>query len=375
MKKKVSVLIPDGESNLVINVLRCLSDVRGLKIYILSSEEYLPIRYSRYVSRFIYENTSADPLAHIGRINELVEQYSIDVILPVHALAIRRLIAFRHLLLHPEKTLIPPSTEIFDLADDKIKLANQLLTLGIPYPGSWPLYDKDGALNDLNSFTYPLLLKPSVGIGGGAGILRFNDKKELSAYLDSNTPLEDVFLQEYVEGTDLGFNVLCKNGEILAYTIQLGTLFHDDPYKPQIGLKMIREESILQAMRKLMRSLNWSGVAHIDMVFNPGNRDFKVLEINPRFWLTLQGSCLAGVNFPWLYCQTVREKKIQQPEYSKIQFLTLQGLAKLIRKNPSFLFKFKFIWSQTPFKYWLKEPGIFLFVMRRHLKSPLIGIL
>ena len=43
-------------------------------------------------------------------------------------------------------------------------------------------------------------------------------------------------IEEYITGYDVGCNVLCDKGVILAHTIQKGNLFEQAPFSPQIGL-------------------------------------------------------------------------------------------------------------------------------------------
>lgn len=358
MMGKYKILIPDGEVNLVIKVLRSLLEVSGISVYIMSTERCLGIRYSRIVRYFEYDPGFRETDTWINRINNLMTTYDIDVLMPVHLNAIRRLLECRDQLRYPGRTLLPPSLQIFTIAEEKQLLAEHMKRIGIPHPASWPLHLSDGNRSALDSLKYPLLMKPTLGLGGGIGIKRFENARELRESLEANPPQEEVMLQEFVPGTDLGFNVLCLDGEILAYSIQIGTLFHSEDYRPQIGLKMIDNESIYQSMACLLKSLRWNGVAHIDLIYNPNNGDFKVLEMNPRFWLTLHASAMAGVNFPWLYCQAVIGNKLPAPSYAKDDFLELAGLRKWLKENPLRLFRLRFIFLKTPVKALLMDPLI-----------------
>ena len=355
-KGPITILIPDGESNHVPNVLRCLALIKGLRIIVLSPVKNNPVRYMSNVDTFIHEPLAASSGHFIELINYIATRYSIDVVMPVQAWAIRKLTEYRHLLFHELRSLLPASTHFFDLAQDKELLSEHLKRLGIPHPCSWSLDTGLPTKKDLQSMRFPLLLKPRIGVGGGIGIFRFDNEKDLQDHLANNNLKESYYLQEFVEGTDLGCNVLCQNGKIMACTIQLGTLFHNQPYKPQIGLRMIREENVAKSISRLMESLDWNGVAHIDLLYNIKTGEYSVLEINPRYWLTLHASCLAGVNFPWLYCQAALDHPFDFPEYRETEYLTTDGLKRRIRENPTLLFKMDYLLSHTPIKSMLKEP-------------------
>lgn len=69
-------------------------------------------------------------------------------------------------------------------------------------------------------------------------------------------------------------------------------------FSPQLGYEFIEESNILKTISELMKSLNWSGVACVDIRFDNKEQIFKVIEINTRYWRSLMGSLAAGVNFP-----------------------------------------------------------------------------
>lgn len=356
-KENISILIPDGEHPLSIRVVQCLSEVKDVKIFILAANKYASIRFSRHVTKFIYYEKSDGLEDWLSNLNYLVRKYNIDVIMPVFQDTIKGFIANKSLLEGVDKMLIPSSLEQFNNAKNKWYLHKQLEELGIPSPRSCDVDDPEFEPERISHMDFPVLIKPKYEmVGSGKGIIRFNTRKELETYLEQNNSISQVMLQEYFPGLDLGCNVICRNGDILAYTVQLGTLFEENEFAPQIGLKMIYEENVRFAVTRLMKALQWTGVAHIDFHYNPESKKFVVLEINPRYWHTLLASTFSGVNFPWLYCQTVLGRSFEMPGYKKIEYLELKGLYKKVLDNPLYLLKFRTIWRVSPIKYFIKDP-------------------
>lgn len=97
-KENISVLIPDGEHPLSIRVVQCLSEVWGVKIFILSVNKHASIRFSRHVTKFIYYEKSDGLEDWFSKLNYLVRKYSIDVVMPVFHDTIKEFIVDKALL-------------------------------------------------------------------------------------------------------------------------------------------------------------------------------------------------------------------------------------------------------------------------------------
>lgn len=366
-ENQFSVLIPDGENLLTIRVIQCLSTWGRAKIFILSSRKYASVRFSRHVTRFIYRQHQSDE-AWISSINEIVKEQAIDVIMPVFETAIRKIVAHRDSLTNPEKTLTPHTLRQFETTQDKWLLYQQLKKTGLPCPKTLDLSEVNPNQLDLRSLSFPVLIKPKWEIqGGGKGILKFMEAATLEAYFEKGFEKGPYILQEYFQGVDLGVNVICKQGRILATSIQIGTLFETEDFRPQIGLKMIHEEEVHDSIVRLMEALNYTGVAHIDFLYDPESKKFVVLEINPRYWLTLQASLFAGVNFPELYCKTVAGQPFEKPRYEEIDYFDLKAL----KTKPGLFLNPRVLWTRTPFKFLVKEPVMTVYHLLWSIKNRL----
>ena len=55
---------------------------------------------------------------------------------------------------------------------------------------------------------------------------------------------------------------------------------------------------LLDASSRLIKALNWSGVAMVEFKLNPDSGEFCLMEINGRFWGSLPLAVTAGADFP-----------------------------------------------------------------------------
>ncbi|TDU34497.1 ATP-grasp domain-containing protein [Gelidibacter sediminis] len=349
----VSILVPDAESHLSIYVINSLSQIKDIKIFIMSNEKYTPLRYSRHIHHFSYYIKSEHALDWISNINIEIKTHQIDMIMPIFENGIETIIKYRNYL-KTNKVCLLPSFKNFEIAKNKWLLSKHLLGNDIPSPRTI-LYSPQHTFN-LEQFTFPIILKPILETGGGDGVYFFENSEAFQSHVLKTKIISDQIVQEYVKGYDIGCSVLCENGKILAFTIQKGTMLNSNPFRPLLGVKFVFEDDLYKTVEKLMKSLHWSGVAHIDLKYDAENKMFKVIEINPRFWGSLDASLMAGVNFPYLYCLASLNQRFDLPDYKHIDYLNLKGLAKSITKHKSLLFDFNFISKNTPMTLLLLDP-------------------
>ncbi|MDO7171687.1 ATP-grasp domain-containing protein [Mariniflexile sp. AS56] len=350
----ISVLIPDGESHLLIYVINTLSQAKEVNIYVMSNIRHIPVRYSRRIQNFSYFPKTNDELVWINNVKEESERHNIDLILPIFEDAIETLSKYKNEIIFKDKLCLLPNNVDYNKANNKWSLAEHLLVNNMSFPRS-ALYSK---LNPdaFKHFRFPVIIKPILKSGGGVGVCLFNNNEELQIYLLDNNFDKERIIQEYVNGYDIGCSVLCQSGSILAFTIQKATMVNSNPFEPLLGVEFVYDDALFELVNKLMMSLNWSGVAHIDLRFDVDNNIYKVIEVNTRFWGSLEASMIAGVNFPYLHCLASLNKNFERPEYNLVKYLNLKGLVKSMLKNIALFLNFKFIMNNTPVRFALKDP-------------------
>jgi predicted ATP-grasp superfamily ATP-dependent carboligase len=89
---------------------------------------------------------------------------------------------------------------------------------------------------------------------------------------------------------------------------------------------------LLEASRKLMAAVGYTGVAMVEFIFNLETRRWVFLEINGRFWGSLPLAVAAGADFPYyLYEMLVLGRRAfpqtcRAETYSRNLLLDFQGL-------------------------------------------------
>jgi len=370
-KNIYSILIPDGECSSLQNVLYCVSHLKNIRLFVMSTKRNHHLRYSRHVYRYLYFPQKTHVADWIKDINQVVEECGIDVIMPIWDRGIKKLIEHKSLL-QSDKLIPLPSLDNFITASNKGLLAKHLDRVGITVPKTMPLSLEIIQKREQLTLAFPILAKP-LNSGNGRGILKFENQDALAKHFEFIGLKEEYILQEFKRGVDFSCNVLCYEGEILAYTIQKGTLWDSKPFTAQVGMDFVHHDPLNQMMKKLMKSLHWSGVANIDLLFDSEAEVFYVLEINPRFWNSLTASLMAGVNFPQLLIQLTIDKNIKPQVYKQFSYVNLHGLKQLYKKDKALLFKTGFIWNNTPLRYKIDDPIPIFYKFLRRVKQGIFG--
>lgn len=301
-KKRFSVLIPDVDTGQGLPVAYCLNVSGQASVQGFSQLKSRPLQFSRLLCTFECAGRELEPSAWLTRIDEIVARGQVDVVLPVSNFAIRTLSEHRQTLSCAPRLAPLPDPHVFDVATNKALLANFLAAQKISHPETVVLTVGGPRPHGLSILKFPVLAKPPLS-RGGAGIRRFDDPKELDTFLAAQREGEVWVVQEFIRGADLSVNVLCKDGQIVASTVQHVIRRSAIPYEPAAGVELRDDSAAMEVARILMAKLNWSGIANIDMRLDPQRELPLVLEVNGRYWLSLLGSLNAGVNFPLLACE------------------------------------------------------------------------
>ncbi|MCB9249810.1 MAG: ATP-grasp domain-containing protein [Ignavibacteriales bacterium] len=280
LKENFSILIPDGESKLVRSVVHCLSVVPGLRINILSKNRFSPIRFSRFINSYYYANDSIDELK-ISKIKSIALKTNSDIILPIDEEAIALLSQHKNEL--TEKVFLSPLPDLdaFKICSNKWLLSKFLKENKLPHPITINYKNVD-LKKDTLDLQFPVLVKPIKGLFG-KGIKLFDNYIELKSYLNNCKNLEKYILQSFINGFDIDCSVLCKEGEILQYTIQKEISTSNRRFGPPAAVEFLHDENVYKVVKELIKKLNWSGVAHIDLRYDTIDNEVKIIEVNPRF--------------------------------------------------------------------------------------------
>lgn len=154
-------------------------------------------------------------------------------------------------------------------------------------------------------------------------------------------------VQQYVdEGTEFGFFAVANQGDPIA-TFQHRRLRSTNYFGGASAYRTAVRDSTLETLgRDLLKELEWHGPAMVEFRRNDATGEYKLMEINPRFWGSLALPIAAGVDFPWIYYQlsrgTIKQSQVPYEVETNASYLRaeLQHLQSLVfDEYPSYVDK------------------------------------
>lgn len=344
---KLSVLIPDGDSHFALWIINCLSKKKDIIIHVASQKKWVETRFSKHIESFNYIQHAADNNELLHSIKQIIHRNNIDILLPSGFPLIRMFSDNKSDLTSAGVNVLVSDSESLDTANCKWKLAQFLKENNFPFPVTYHCEELGSHYN------FPLIVKP-LSAWNGSGFMILKDDNDIQDYINTNP--RDSILQEFIKGEDYCVNILAFEGDVLAYTIQKGILPNSNRFKPNLGSKFLDNKDLISIVRGIIEKLFWTGVVNFDVRYNSESDEFLIIEMNPRFWGSVEASESVGVNFPYLMCQLSAKIDFELPQYKKVNYVSNRGLISILKNffllKPSHMISVQ----KTSLLFALKDP-------------------
>lgn len=349
----LTVLVLEGEYRLTRAVLFCLSQWPGMRVHLLTRSTHNYYRFSGYLRACHVCAPGQSDAAFVAFTQQVAQTTQAQVLMPVDVAGMRFVIAHRPAFEATMRVLPLPSAAYYEIASDKGLLAAFMQEHEIPAPDT--LLDiRHGLAEKLVGFRFPVLLKPIHGCGG-QGIVQYNEPATLLQAVADLPKADQYIIQNCLEGYDIDCNVLYQNGRLVAHSIQKALVAAAGKYAPAEAIEFVRSSAVLAVVDRLMRALNWNGVAHLDLRYDARDQQIKVIEINTRFWQTVVGSAVAAkVNFPALACLAATGRTVLPGPTALGRYIPFASFLKLRFGHRTYASpEISFAWRDTSLRFFL----------------------
>lgn len=296
------VLVSDANSRRGLAVVRSLGR-RGLQVTAGDDHPYGLSFTSKFCTdRLLYPNPEKSPEKFTSFMLNHLRNNPYDCFFPMSdavvkqvALHLRDFTSLTNIILEDYETLA--------VGFDKWRTIELARTLDIPHPKTFYIDDLETVRRLQNKIPYPTVIKPRFGSGAKGVVFVYKPEDLWSRYLCVHQNFRFPLLQEAIPPTSPKFGVQClsnRKGQIRAAVVQ--RFCRQYPYTggPGSCFETVDRPDILTLGTGLMEKLGWQGVAQIEFLEDERDGVLKLMEINPRFWDSLQMVIQAGVDFPYL---------------------------------------------------------------------------
>jgi predicted ATP-grasp superfamily ATP-dependent carboligase len=301
------VLVTDGEQRAALAAVRSLG-ASGFRVIVASTRKKSLAGASRFAHRRIQVPSALDDsAAFFAGIETAVHEHSVGLLIPIADDSLLPILDARHRL--PGVTIPFASLDQVRRISDKATLLDVARGLGIAVPEQHTVEHADAVdETDFTTLPFPLVLKPSrsvVDIGDArkkVGVSHASDPAELTERL-SEYPKQafPILLQQRIVGPGIGVFLLVWDGETVAAFGHRRIREHP----PSGGVSVYREaivpdRELVAKSRALLDCFAWQGVAMVEYKLDTRTGVPYLMEVNGRFWGSLQLAIDAGVDFPTL---------------------------------------------------------------------------
>ena len=213
--------------------------------------------------------------------------------------------------------------DCYKTANDKFEMQKLAVELGINVPKEIEVSKTTSLEHIFSNFSLPVVLKPQSSFA----INKLDKKKfvtkaftadELQNHLNSLEDGDLVCAQQNFVGKGVGIELLAKEGQLL-YAFQhlrIHEPLHGggSSYRKSVPL----HKGLLEASEKLIKALNYTGVAMVEFKLDLSTNTWVFIEINARFWGSLPLAVASGADFPFfLYAMLVEGKTEFNSQYRR----------------------------------------------------------
>lgn len=301
------ILVLDANQRSALAVTRSLGQNRATR-FMVTTADASPMALagqSRFSQAYLqYPDPAREPKAFLNWVKQQCRGEPYDLWMPTTEVTSQ--------LLLQHQAELPGVRLAFSDYPTVMKLANKVAlvelaeSLGIPVPAS-QVYARSEEVNP-GQLAYPLVLKPALsrlfmGHKWEATQVRvlhneadWHRAVREAPYLNDNP----FMLQAFIPGNGAGVFCLYNRGQPTRFFAH--ERLREKP--PEGGVSVVSrsvpvDERLQHYAEQLLSAVNWHGVAMVEFRITPEGEPY-LMEVNTRFWGSLQLAVDAGVDFPAL---------------------------------------------------------------------------
>jgi len=301
-----SALITDIDRRKALPIIRSLGR-KGVRVIGISFNHFPMGAFSKYCKKvYLCPDYRKTPDLFLKKLEEICKKEKPDVFYPIEdvvlSLCVRHPDSWK-----PYTRAVVPNASVLEQAYDKWKTIQFARQLGVAVPKTYCPESIDEVADLASKWNGYVVIKPRKSSGSRG--LRYVEKPSelLSVYKEVSTEYPRPLIQERIpkDGEGLGvFVLLNEEQETLAIFGHKRLREYPVTGGPSTLRESYRADKLIEQSVRLFKGMGLIGVAMAEYKVDTRIKKAVLMEINPRFWGSLQLAIFAGVDFPLLYHKT-----------------------------------------------------------------------
>lgn len=297
----MSVFVTDAQQRKTLAVIRSLGR-RGIEVGAGEETRLATAFFSRYCrQRVVYPSPARQPAEFVTGLLAHLRRHRCRVLIPMDDDAL--MLVARHSAEFSALARVPVARhEVLLQARDKLLTLQLAAAVGIAHPRTLAVSAAADLAAVVRELGFPLILRPRES-SGSRGFIRVDSEPGLTAaYARLQPAYGGLIAQEFIppgEKYDVGL-LLNSRSELRAAFVQKELRGYPLDMGPSTLQESVHRPDLVATALRLLQAMDWSGIAEVEFMVDPRDGRPKLMEVNPRFWASLQLAVSAGVDFPYL---------------------------------------------------------------------------
>ena len=200
-----------------------------------------------------------------------------------------------------------PSWDVLESIQSKRHQLDTAESIGFPIPRTFHPRTAEEAKAAGAELGFPLIVKPAANVGfrrtHKVQLFRCENAAELARAYEEAAPFEPM-VQELIPG---GAEAMFTLGSYLSADGEPLGLFSGRKVRQTrgfMGVARVSEavwvDEVVEQGLALLRALSFNGLSQVEMIRDPRDGRYKLIEVNPRLWLWHGLAAAVGVDLPWI---------------------------------------------------------------------------
>jgi predicted ATP-grasp superfamily ATP-dependent carboligase len=272
--------------------------------------------YSKYCKHEHILGELKDRDSYAEKLLNIVKENYYDVLIPVGLTSYLAVSKYKEAFLK-HTNLVIADWDAMQIASNKDKTMEFADKLGIPIPET-TVINSESDISHINKF--PVVIKSSDD--AGSFVKYANDSYELTKnynYLKTVSHT-NIIVQEYIKGFGCGFYGVYKNGELKAHFMHKRLKEFPLTGGPSAMAESYFDDELFRLGKKLMDGLKWNGPVMVEFKYDLKDKRYKLMEVNPKLWGSLDLTIAAGVDVPKMLVDIALGNEFEFKGYNYVKY-------------------------------------------------------